>query len=232
MADRIKNYGIILASGGGVRFGQDLPKQFVKIGSKTVLEHTIEIFEASPNIDQIIVVVSKEHYDYAQKIISNNNYEKLYKLVNGGITRQESSSNGVNSIEDEEANVIIHDCARPLLTQELLNSCIKALDKYDAVALGIPSTDTLWEIDESGFIKDIPDRMHYRLAQTPQCFKLSIIKKAHALSVADKNSTDDCTLVLKNNLGKIRVIEGGVNNIKITYQKDMYLAEYLLSNDE
>ena len=222
----MKNYGIILASGNGSRYKNSLPKQFVKIAGKTVLEHTIEIFENSDKISSIVIVVTPEYRELAESILLKNNYKKVEKLLNGGSTRKESSHIGILSIEEDEANVVIHDCARPFLTQQIINNCVEALDHYDAVDVAIPSADTIIEVEDN-VIKNIPDRSRLMRGQTPQCFKLSVIKKAHDISKNDSNFTDDCGLILKYGLGTVYVVEGDIKNIKITYPSDIYLADRL-----
>ena len=220
----MKNYGIILASGTGNRYGSDIPKQFVKIAGKTVFEHTINIFENSKEIDAVIVVITPEYRHFGEELIVKNNFKKVVKLLNGGETRKESSSIGINSIEDVEANVIIHDCARPFLSQMIIKDCVKALETYDAVDVAIPSADTIIKV-KNNVITKIPERKYLRRGQTPQCFKLSTIKKAHELSINDTNFTDDCGLVVKYGLGDVYVVEGEGENIKITYPEDIYMAD-------
>ena len=227
MNNKIKNYGIILASGTGSRYGSDIPKQFVKIAGKTVLEHTIEIFEKSEDINDIIIVITPEYRTMAEEILLKNNYKKISKLLNGGETRKESSFIGISSIEDEEANVIIHDCARPFLTQKIIADCIDALGQYDAVDVAIPSADTIIKVDDNNVIQHIPQRAKLRRGQTPQCFKLSTIRKAHELSQNDSNFTDDCGLIVKYNLGDVFVVEGDIENIKVTYPSDIFMADRL-----
>ena len=223
----MKTYGIILASGSGNRYGADLPKQFVKIAGKTILEHTIEIFEKAELIDEIIIVITPEYRTIAEEILIKNHYEKVSKLLNGGEIRKESSFIGISSINDEEANVIIHDCARPFLTQKIISDCIEALKIYNAVDVAIPSADTIIKVDENNVIQSIPHRESLRRGQTPQCFKLSTIKKAHELSKNDSNFTDDCGLIVKYGLGDVFVVEGDVENIKITYPSDIFMADRL-----
>ena len=222
----MKNYGIILASGTGNRYGDVLPKQFVKIAGKTILEHTIEIFEKSNSIDEIIVVITPEYRYLAQDILLKNNYKKIKKLLNGGTVRKESSYIGISSIDDDEANVLIHDCARPFLTNEIISNCIEALEKYDAVDVAIPATDTIIKV-ENDVISSIPKRSELMQGQTPQCFKLSLIKKAHELSKNDNDFTDDCGLVVKYNLAPVYVVRGSNENIKVTYKSDIYIADRL-----
>lgn len=222
----MKNYGIILASGTGNRYGSDVPKQFVKIAGKTVFEHTVEIFEKAKEIDEIIVVITPDYRHYAEELILKNNYKKISKLLNGGDTRKESSSIGIHSIDDEEANVIIHDCARPFLSQRIIKDCVKALETYNAVDVAIPSADTIIKVKEN-IIEKIPERKYLMRGQTPQCFKLSTIKKAHELSKNDTNFTDDCGLIVKYNLAEVYVVDGEGENIKITYPEDIYMADRL-----
>ena len=222
----IKNYGIILASGSGSRYGSDIPKQFIKIAGKTILEHTIEIFENAPEIDEISLVITPEYRHVAENILLNNNYKKVTKLLNGGETRKDSSYIGINSIEDDEANVLIHDCARPFLTPKIITNCVEALKKYSAIDVAIPATDTVIEV-ENNIISKIPERSKLMRGQTPQCFKLSLIKKAHELSQNDKNFTDDCGLIVKYNLAEVFIVEGDVENIKVTYPSDIFIADRL-----
>ena len=231
MSEKLKNYAIILASGSGSRYGSSLPKQFIKIKDKTVLEHTIEAFEKVLEIDEIIIVITPDYYNLANDILSKNNHKKVSKLLTGGEIRKDSSFIGINSIEDKEANVLIHDCARPFVTQKIISNCIENLEKYSAVNVAIPTTDTILEI-ENNIIKSIPNRTNLKSSQTPQCFKLSLIKKAHELSKNDNNFTDDCGLIIKHNLADIFIVDGDVENIKITYPDDIYIAEKILKKRE
>lgn len=223
----MKNYGIILASGSGSRYGSDVPKQFVKIAGKTILEHTIDVFEKAVAIDEIFIVITPEYRHVAENILLKNNFKKVAKLLNGGETRKDSSFIGISAIDDSEANVIIHDCARPFLTQKIIVDCIEALKSHNAIDVAIPSADTIIEVDENNVIKNIPNRAMLRRGQTPQCFKLSTIKKAHELSKEDKNFTDDCGLVVKYNLADVYVVEGDIENIKVTYPSDIFMADRL-----
>ena len=223
----MKSYGIILASGSGSRYSADIPKQFIKLAGKTILEHTVGIFEEAAGIDEIIVVITPEYRTMAEEILLKNNFKKVLKLLSGGETRKESSCIGVSSIEDEEANVIIHDCARPFLTQKIISDCLEALKSYNAVDVAIPSADTIITVNENNIIQNIPERATLRRGQTPQCFKLSTIKKAHELSQNDTNFTDDCGLIVKYGLGDVCVVAGDVENIKVTYPCDIFMADRL-----
>ena len=225
----MKTIAIILASGTGSRFGEKLPKQFTKIGNKTLLELSVEAFIGIDRIDEIILVITPEHISLAKEIVKKNNYKKVAKIIGGGKIRKDSSYIGICAVEENEANVLIHDCARPLVSEKVINECIDTLSRHDAAAVAIPSTDTMIEV-KNGIITNIPKRENLMRIQTPQCFKLSVIKKAHELSKNNKDFTDDCGLVVKHSLCDIYIVTGERSNIKITYPEDICFAENFIKN--
>jgi len=224
-----KNVAIILAGGEGKRFRNNTPKQFLKLSGKTVIEHTIDVFEKHELIDGIYVVINPLYYNFMVKILRENTYTKVEKLLKGGRTRQESSKIGVFACSEDVDKVLIHD-VRPFISHKVISEVVKKLDIYPAVDVAIPPTDTIIKVStEKKIITDIPDRNFLMRGQTPQGFKLKIIKKAHEL--ADKEglikSFDDCSLVLRYNMGNIYIINGAPSNIKLTHPEDIYLAERL-----
>ena len=223
----MKNYAIILASGTGERSGLEIPKQFIKIGGKTVLEHTIKVFQNSGSIDEIIVVTHENYIDSVKTIAQN--YDKVSLIIRGGKTRRESSFIGLNAIKDENAKVLIHDAVRPFISSKIIDECILALNKYKAVDVAITSADTIIKVDSENLIEDIPKRSLLRRGQTPQGFDLKTIKKAHELAnqCNDLSVTDDCGLILKFNLCDVYVVNGDEFNIKITYPIDVAIADKL-----
>ncbi len=223
----LKNYGVILASGTGSRFGAEVPKQFLLLKGKTILEYAVEAFEKSEYIDEIILVITPEYLDKAKNIVQKNDYKKVSKILAGGETRKDSSRIAISAINDSEANVLIHDCARPLLPTEIIEKCVMALQNNVAVDVAVPTTDTVLEVHE-GIITCVPERKNLMSSQTPQCFRLSLIKKAHELAKDSACFTDDCGLVLKYNLARIFVVEGAFENFKITYPLDIKYAESIL----
>ena len=225
----MKNYAIILASGAGERSGLDMPKQFVKIAGKSVLEHTLKVFQENIHIDQIIVVTNSAYVNFTEELIRKNNFSKVTEVVKGGDTRRKSSYIGINTIREENAKVLIHDAVRPFITSRIIDDCISALDKYKAVDVAITSADTIIKVKEENVIEDIPARKYLRRGQTPQAFDLKIIKKAHELANGDKNVvvTDDCGLIMKYGLADVYVVEGDDSNIKITYPIDVAIADKL-----
>ena len=215
------NYAIILASGIGSRIGEKTPKQFIKINGKTILEPTIEAFEKNKNTDKIILVVHKDYVEFCKKF----NFKKLYKVVEGGKRRQDSSKIGVDLINEDSAKVLIHDGARPFISNEIIDNCYIALDNYDAINTGIETTDTIVVVENNIMVNTL-DRNKLILCQTPQGFKSSLIKKAHNLAIkANIEVTDDVSLITKLNLGKVFIVKGDNKNIKITYPKDIDFAK-------
>jgi 2-C-methyl-D-erythritol 4-phosphate cytidylyltransferase len=223
-----KTNAIILASGTGSRFQQDIPKQFTKLAGLPILAHTLKPFQACREIDGIIIVTVEEFYEQAWELGRQYGINKLKKVVVGGSTRQESSRIGLDSCPEGTEFVLIHDGVRPFISSSVLSQLIEAMKKYDAVDTVIPSADTIVAIDREGFIDHIPDRSVLRRGQTPQAFRLELLKKAHrhALSLGISNATDDCGLVL--NLGhKVFTVAGEEENLKITYPLDLHIADKL-----
>lgn len=221
----MKNVALILASGKGSRFGSDCPKQFVTINNKCILQYTIEKFQKNSNIDEIYIVTNKEYVETVKDL--SKGYTKVIKVIAGGETRKDSSYNGISAIDYAECDVLIHDGVRPLVSDEIINNCIKELETKTAVCTVIDSTDTIYETDDNSKIINIPLRKYIKRAQTPQCFRLSLIKNAHNLAKHDSNCTvtDDCGLVMNYGLASIYTIQGSEQNIKITYPEDIEYAE-------
>lgn len=218
-------YVVILAAGSSERFGGDVPKQFVKIAGKMMLEHTIEVFEKHRLIDEIFIIVHPSYRNFVEEVIIRNAYKKVTKVLDGGKTRQESSSIGVKAVVDNDSFVLIHDAVRPFVSSRIITEVVERLEDYEAVDVAIPSADTIIKVKDD-LIVEIPDRQQLMLGQTPQGFRTSIIKKAY--EIFEKNPvkvTDDCGLVVKYNLGKVYVVQGERFNIKITYQEDLYYAD-------
>src|SRR5690554_1505034 len=222
-----RRIAVILASGSGVRFGAAVPKQFLKLAGKTVLEHTIDVFERHPLIDEIIIVGNQDNLLLIEEIINRAGYKKVTKIVSGETTRQQSSAAGIAAIEGDQHKVLVHDAVRPLLDHATIDRCLRALERVDAVDTAIPASDTVIEVNSDSCIAGIPDRSTLRLGQTPQAFRAGLLRKAHELAKHDDTLkvTDDCGLILHYEMGKVEVVPGDISNIKITYPTDIYLAD-------
>lgn len=218
----MKNIALILASGTGERTGLNQPKQFFEVGGKTLLEHSVEAFERHSEINSIIIVAHPDFLERTLELVGS--YKKVIKVISGGATRQESSYKGVFSI-DEADNVLIHDSVRAFVSQDVISACIAGLKLHDAVCAAVETSDTILELNENGQIISVPQRDFLRCAQTPQCFKLSLIKQAHEFALQRGiKVTDDCGLVLTSNLAGVYTVCGSPENMKITYPKDLILA--------
>lgn len=227
----MKNLAIILAGGSGSRIDGALPKQFLLLGGKTILQHSIERFENHPYITHIFIVIHGDFLDRTREIIRGSGYKKVVKILKGGETRQDSSRIGVTAANlGDYESVLIHDAARPFVSKEIIDNILATLETHSSVNVAVPSPDTVIEIDADNFIKNVPDRKYLRRVQTPQAFKLDLIQKAHRLALENNitDATDDCSLILKLNLAPIYVVEGSERNIKITYSQDLYLAKNIL----
>ncbi|QDD68118.1 2-C-methyl-D-erythritol 4-phosphate cytidylyltransferase [Caminibacter pacificus] len=225
-----KNIAVILAGGVGSRFGGNIPKQFTKLAGKTIIEHTIDVFEKNDNIDEICIVIHPEWKHKIEEIVLNNNFKKVSKILNGGKERKDSSLAAIKAYENErDINLLFHDAVRPFLDQNIIDECIENLNIYNAIDVAIPATDTIIEV-ENNYIKKIPPRSAMMQGQTPQAFKLKTIKKAYELAQQDNNfkPTDDCGIVKKYLPEEpIYVVKGHVKNIKITHPQDIYIADKL-----
>ncbi len=216
---------IILASGSGARTGLDIPKQFLKIGGRPVLEHTLRAFSCCQELSEVVVVGNPKFLDRTIEIASVVTGLPI-RVVVGGKTRQESSYNGIVSCSDA-SHVIIHDGVRPLISPELIRRIINRLQGHDAIDVCIPSPDTV-VVRSGDHLSHIPPRTEMMLGQTPQAFRRDVILGAHEQALSDGvvDSTDDCNLVLR--LGSPVYIEQGERtNMKITHLDDLYLVERL-----
>ena len=229
----MKNIAVILAGGTGRRMGSDIPKQFLPLNGRKVIEYPIDTFCAHPAINEVAVVMHPEWRQEFQSLVSQNNWSKLTKIIDGGSERYLSTLNAVMAYIDEpdDTNLLLHDAARPMVSAEIINRVIAALQHHEAVGLAVPSTDTVWEVhpdfeSELGgrFVARIPERRLMWRAQTPQAFRLPLIRDAYQRALNDPQfqATDDCGVVRKYMPGtKITVIEGEEENRKITFAEDI-----------
>ncbi|EET7011519.1 2-C-methyl-D-erythritol 4-phosphate cytidylyltransferase, partial [Escherichia coli] len=166
----MKNIAVILASGTGSRFGAKIPKQFVKLAGKPVIQYTLHAFQNAKKIDEIIVVTNEEYVDFVSALTMEHNYFKVTKIIHGGKERYESSWAALQSIELDECNVIFHDAVRPFVSQKIIDDCIDGLNNYNAIDVVVDPTDTIVKIKNKE-IMSIPDRRFLARGQTPQGFK-------------------------------------------------------------
>jgi 2-C-methyl-D-erythritol 4-phosphate cytidylyltransferase len=212
------NVGIILAAGNSNRYKHDIPKQFQLFNNKMIIEYSLNTFQNNPKIDEVILVVSKNHLEFVKGKI------KHCKIVVGGKTRQESSYIALNNCPKETKNILIHDAARPFIDNEIISNCIKELKSNTAVCPALLCTDTIAKVKE-GNIKQILNRNELYRLQTPQAFNFSILFECH--KKLNKAVTDDISVIQEYGY-TTKIISGSEKNMKITYKKDFKIIKALL----
>ena len=230
MPEPLKNVAVVLAGGVGTRIGLGIPKQLIKIAGRPILEHTIALFDAHPEVDEIIVLMASGHLDAARAIVRDGGYAKVVDILEGAETRSQTTMRALDRLGEDECNVLLHDAVRPLVTGRIIADCFRALQTHQAVDVAIPSADTIIEITEANTIRAVPPRAMLRRGQTPQAFRASVIKEAYAHAMRDPEftATDDCSVVLKYLPDvPIWVVQGDERNMKVTEPIDVYLADKL-----
>lgn len=225
---KVKATAIIAAAGLGKRFSLRNRKQFQPLGGKPVIVHSIERFEQSPSIGEIILVVSEDSIGYCrEEIVKKFRFKKITRIVPGGEERQHSVNRGFSSISNETDIVIVHDGVRPFVTVDLIEKAVKGALESGGAIVGIPANDTVKESYE-GYIQRTLPRESIWLAQTPQAFRCDILKRAYEMSEWDGFlDTDESSLVERLGI-KVKLVRGSQMNIKITTREDLRFAESAL----
>lgn len=230
---------MILAGGSGSRMGSPVPKQFMLLEGRTVIEYSLDVFCQHRAIDEVAVVVHPDWRGEMEAVVARNQWQKLKKVIDGGAERYMSSLNAIMAYIDEpdDTNLLLHDAARPMVTPAIVDRVVAALRDNEAVGVAVPSTDTVWEVhpDMSAdmtsvqtaiprLVARIPERHLMWRAQTPQAFRLPLIRDAYQRALQDPQfaATDDCGVVRRYMSGvKIAVVEGDERNMKLTSADDM-----------
>ena len=229
--------GVILAAGSGSRTGLSTPKQFLPLGGKTVLEHSVQTFHNHPGIDELVIVVHKDYIDQVQSIVKQNVWNKVKAVLPGGKERYDSSLVAVRAYADRPDTVMLfHDAARPLVSDRIITDTLNAMKTYNAVDVAIPAVDTIVQCNKEGtYMTSIQDRSLLWRMQTPQGFRQKTIARAYDIALKDPRftATDDCGTVLRYlPEEKVGIVRGSERNIKLTYAADVSLLEFLLSTPE
>ena len=220
---------LIPAAGMGKRMGKAVAKQFLPLGDRPMLAHTLLTFQRMSEIDEIIPILSQEDMDICLRdVIERFHITKVKTLVAGGKERQDSVNNGLQKIDADTSVVLVHDGVRPFVTQAIIKECIELARKGECVTAGVPLKDTIKEVDENGIVRKTLERSRLWAIQTPQAFPAALLKKVHEEAHKRKLfGTDDATLAEKAGI-KVRVIMGSYENVKITTPEDLILAEEIL----
>ena len=224
----MKTVAIIPAAGSSKRMQNNVSKQYLLLDGVPVLARTLEIFQRSPGIDEIFLIVPETDIDYAHKhIVDRYAISKVTNILAGGKERQDSVRNGIDALGGDHDIVVIHDGVRPFISEELIHSAILEASRARAVTVGVPVKDTVKSINRHGIVVKTLNRKALWLTQTPQAFERDVIKKAYEAAYRNNYyGTDDASLVERIGV-KVMMIRGSYDNIKITTQDDIMLAEIL-----
>ncbi|RDY22753.1 2-C-methyl-D-erythritol 4-phosphate cytidylyltransferase [Romboutsia maritimum] len=219
---------IIVAAGSGSRMNANKNKQFIKINGKEIIAHTLEKFYNNKQINNVVVVIKKDELDYFNKEIINKYGFNNIKIAFGGNERQDSVYNGLKMLDNNCKIVLIHDGARPFVTDDIIENSILKATENKAVVVGVPVKDTIKIVDEKGSIIDTPNRNTLWAVQTPQTFDYDILIKSYERAFKDEfYGTDDAMLVERIGYS-VKMIKGSYNNIKITTPEDINIGTQIL----
>lgn len=218
---------IVLAGGRGKRMNYHKSKQFIEIKGKPVLVYTLEKFIYNKSIDEVILVLPEDEVDYCKKEVLQKYSLKVDRIVIGGKERQDSVFNALEAMEKADI-VLIHDGARPFISEKIIEEGIKYANIYGAAAPGVTPKDTIKVKNEDNISVDTPDRNMLVAVQTPQCFKYDEIYQCHRKIKEENAIVTDDTSVVERYGHKVYLYEGDYTNIKITTPEDLILAERLI----
>lgn len=221
---------IVLSGGKSTRMN-GINKQFSLIGGIPVIARSLLAFEQNNNISAIVVATREQDILKIQQLAEKYNISKLSDIVVGGNSRADSVKNAFNSLSEQTDAVLIHDGARPLVSQEVINNVVSALDNFDGAAAAVSVNDTIKAVDGNGKITETLVRDSLRAMQTPQGFKYSVYKNALENAENIGKFTDDCALVESAGYN-VYVVKGDNKNIKITTQSDLIIANAFLKEIE
>ena len=220
---------IILAGGKGKRMGAPVSKQFIEIKGKPIIYYTIKKFSENKKIDNIVVVLSKDEVGYFKENILEKYNLKVDNIVIGGTERQDSVYNGLKSLEDTNTDIVlIHDGARPFISDRIIDDGIKFAQVYGACAPGVMPKDTIKIKNESNFSVSTPERGSLVAIQTPQVFKFNEILECHEKIKINNIVVTDDTMVAEKFGYSVYLYDGEYTNIKVTTPEDLTLGEKLI----
>jgi 2-C-methyl-D-erythritol 4-phosphate cytidylyltransferase len=218
--------GIIVAAGVGSRMGGPVNKHLLLLAGRPVLAHTLAAFEQCAAIDDVVLVGGQERLDVYKYLVKDYAFSKVRMIVAGGEARQQSCENGLAAAGDADM-VVMHDGARPLVSQQVIVESIEQATRHGAAVVAVPVKDTIKLGDANGFVAQTLERQLLWQAQTPQTIRADLLRRAQAAARDVFSGTDDAVLVERLGL-PVKIVLGDYTNIKITTPDDLVVAEYLL----
>ena len=226
-----RTVALVPAAGRGLRMGGHIPKQFLSLGGRPILTHSLLVLQASPVIHEIILAVPQAERQYClDHIVATGEFGKVTKVVAGGAQRQDSVRHALGEVSEETEIVLVHDAVRPFLTEEMVRRVVAAAVEHGAAIIALPMRDTVKYVGTDGIIERTVDRRPLWLAQTPQAFRRAWLEEGHRKALlGGVQATDDAHLVELT--GKpVMVVEGSGENIKVTRPEDLVIGEAILSS--
>lgn len=224
------NFGVVVAAGKSERMGAGIDKAFLNLGTKPVLAFSLQAFEDCPEIEGVILVVRKDRLDAARGLVQVFGCSKVQRIVAGGSSRQESVANGLAELPEGVSLVAVHDGARPCLRAELISETLKSAKRYGSGVAAVKVTDTLKEVQHGFVVSKTVDRLKLWAVQTPQSFKVDLLREAFAKLGDQKKSVTDEAMAVEL-LGKpVHLVPSSPANLKVTTPEDMIFAEALLKS--
>lgn len=234
----MKYSAIVLSAGRGTRMKSDTPKQYLDLNGYPVIYHSLKAF-CDSDVDEIVLVTGADDVEYCKKeIVEKYHINKVKAIVPGGAERYDSVFAGLKELSDSDY-VMIHDGARPMITQEMISKLMEELTKFDACVVGVPVKDTIKVVDEIGFSVETPKRDSLWQVQTPQCFKYDLVMSSYKSLFEKKKAredvptiTDDAMVVEYIANQNIKMVMGDYKNIKITTPEDIEVAKLFLKTNQ
>ena len=223
---------IFPAAGASKRMGGGVNKNFLKLMGEPILIRTLKTFSRVKRVNFLIVVVAAHEVETVEKLLRGATELKPWRVTVGGSERQFSIANGLKLLPDDAEIILVHDAARPLIGTRTIDEVIDAAQEFGGAIAAVPSKDTIKIVDAQGFVKHTPPRSELVAVQTPQGFRREILLQAYEKAARENFlGTDDASLVER--LGaRIKIVNGGYENLKVTTPEDIFVAETLLRRSD
>ena len=222
---------VVPAAGRGLRLGSSAPKALVSLAGKPMLVHTLLRFSGLGLASPVLVAAPPGSEDEFRSALAAHGLAEMAHVIAGGAERQDSVRIALEALSPETELVLIHDAARPFVPGEAIRASIRAAKTHGAATVAIRAVDTILEAEDGDFLRSTPDRAHLWACQTPQTFRVEVIRDAHRRAIErGLSATDDATLVRVCG-GRVKLIEGSPENFKVTTPYDLRLAEWMLRED-
>lgn len=222
---------IVVAGGSGKRMGMNIKKQYIILGEKEILAHTLEAFNEAECIDEIVVVVSEEEREIVQRdIVDKYKINKVSRIAAGGKERQDSVYNGLMATDESTDYVMIHDGARPFISRQLIERALEKTKEVDATVVAVPVKDTIKVVNlTEKAVENTPKRETLWSVQTPQSFKKEVLLKAYEFASKEALQVTDDSMLVEAYGKKVYIVEGEYNNIKVTTPEDLIIGNAILA---